>query len=34
MKPKPLHAEVRFHLSKGEHYMHWQIKVKAGWGDC
>lgn len=30
MKPKPLHAEVRFHLSKGEHYMHWQIKVKQG----
>ena len=30
MKPKPLHGEVRFHLSRGEHYMHWQVKVKQG----
>ena len=30
MKPKPLHAEVRFHLSNGQHYMHWQVKVKQG----
>jgi hypothetical protein len=21
------HCEVRFHLSKGEHYKHWQVKV-------
>jgi len=27
---KPLHAEVRFHLSSGQHYMHWQVKVKRG----
>ena len=25
-----LHGEVRFHLSKGANYMHWQIKVKQG----
>jgi hypothetical protein len=30
MKPKPLHGEVRFHLSRGEHYMHWQVKVMQG----
>lgn len=30
MKPKPLHAEVRFHLSRGENYMHWQIKIMQG----
>lgn len=27
---KPLHAEVRFHLSSGKHYMHWQVKVMRG----
>ena len=30
MKQKPLHAEVRFHLSSGAHYMFWQVKVKQG----
>ena len=30
MKTKPLHGEVRFHLSRGEHYMHWQLKVMRG----
>jgi len=30
MTPKPLHGEVRFHLSRGEHYMHWQVKVMQG----
>ena len=30
MKTKKLHAEVRFHLSRGEHYMHWQVKVMQG----
>ena len=30
MKPKSAHGEVRFHLSRGEHYMHWQIKIKQG----
>jgi hypothetical protein len=30
MKQKPLHAEVRFHLSGGINYMHWQVKVKQG----
>ena len=30
MKQKSLHGEVRFHLSGGKHYMHWQIKVKQG----
>jgi len=30
MKQKPLYGEVRFHLSNGEHYMHWQLKVKQG----
>jgi hypothetical protein len=30
MKTKPLHAEVRFHLSNGAHYMFWQVKVKQG----
>ena len=30
MKQKPLHAEVRFHLSNGKHYMFWQVKVKQG----
>jgi len=27
MKTKPLHAEVRFHLGRGQNYMHWQIKI-------
>jgi hypothetical protein len=27
MKPLPLHAEVRFHLGKGQHFKHWQIKI-------
>ena len=27
MKQKPLHAEVRFHLGRGEHFKHWQIKI-------
>lgn len=27
---KPIHGEVRFHLSRGEHYMHWQVKVMRG----
>jgi hypothetical protein len=30
MKPKPPYGEVRFHLSKGQHYMHWQLKIKQG----
>ena len=30
MKQKPLHAEVRFHLSNGPRYKHWQVKVKQG----
>ena len=30
MKQKPLHAEVRFHLSNGQHYMHWQVKIMQG----
>ena len=30
MKKKPLHGEVRFHLSNGPHYMFWQVKVKQG----
>jgi hypothetical protein len=30
MRLKPLHAEVRFHLSRGENYMHWQIKILQG----
>jgi hypothetical protein len=30
MKTKPLHSEVRFHLSNGENYMHWQVRVKQG----
>ena len=30
MKQKPLHGEVRFHLGKGDHYLHWQVKVKQG----
>jgi len=30
MKQKPLHGEVRFHLSNDAHYMHWQVKVKQG----
>ena len=30
MNQKPLHAEVRFHLSKGKNYMHWQVKVMQG----
>jgi hypothetical protein len=30
MKPKPLHAEVRFHLASGKNYMHWQVKVMQG----
>lgn len=30
MKPKPLHAEVRFHLGRGANYMHWQIKIMQG----
>jgi hypothetical protein len=27
MKPLPPHAEVRFHLGKGQHFKHWQIKI-------
>ena len=30
MKQNKLHAEVRFHLGRGEHYMHWQIKIMQG----
>ena len=30
MKQVKLHAEVRFHLGKGEHFRHWQIKVMQG----
>jgi hypothetical protein len=30
MKQKQLHGEVRFHLGKGDHYMHWQVKIKQG----
>jgi hypothetical protein len=30
MKPKPLHAEVRFHLGGGQHFMHWQVKIMQG----
>ena len=29
-KTKPLHAEVRFHLSSGENYLHWQVKIMQG----
>ena len=27
MKTKKIHNEVRFHLSRGVHYLHWQVKV-------
>lgn len=30
MKQNKLHVEVRFHLGRGEHYMHWQIKIMQG----
>ena len=30
MKQKKLHAEVRFHLGKGQHFKHWQIKIMQG----
>jgi len=30
MKQNKFHAEVRFHLGKGEHFRHWQIKVMRG----
>lgn len=30
MKTKPIHNEVRFHLSSGKNYMHWQVKVLQG----
>ena len=30
IKQKKLYGEVRFHLGKGENYMHWQVKVKQG----
>lgn len=30
MKQNKLHAEVRFHLGRGENYMHWQIKIMQG----
>ena len=30
MRQNKLHAEVRFHLGRGEHYMHWQIKIMQG----
>jgi hypothetical protein len=30
MKTKPLHGEVRFHLSNGKHYMFWQLKIMQG----
>ena len=30
MKTKQPHGEVRFHLSSGKHYMHWQVKVMQG----
>lgn len=30
MKPKPMHAEVRFHLGAGRHYLHWQVKILQG----
>lgn len=30
MKQNKLHAEVRFHLARGQHYMHWQIKIVQG----
>jgi hypothetical protein len=30
MKQNKLHAEVRFHLSSGKNYMHWQIKIMQG----
>lgn len=30
MKMNKLHAEVRFHLSSGKNYMHWQVKVMQG----
>jgi hypothetical protein len=30
MKTKQPHGEVRFHLSNGQHYMHWQLKVMQG----
>jgi hypothetical protein len=30
MKQVKLHAEVRFHLGKGENFRHWQIKVMQG----
>jgi hypothetical protein len=29
-KTKKIHNEVRFHLSSGAHYMHWQVKVMQG----
>ncbi len=30
MKEKPPHGEVRFHLSSGKNYMHWQLKIMRG----
>jgi hypothetical protein len=30
MKTKVLHGEVRFHLSSGKNYMHWQLKIMRG----
>lgn len=30
MKQNKLHAEVRFHLARGQYYMHWQIKIVQG----
>lgn len=29
-KSVKLHAEVRFHLSNGPRYKHWQVKIKQG----
>lgn len=30
MKPKPLHAEVRFHLLNGQNYRKWQVNIMQG----
>ncbi|NBR62225.1 MAG: hypothetical protein EBT86_11445 [Actinobacteria bacterium] len=30
MKPKPLHAEVRFHLLNGKNYRKWQVNIMRG----
>ncbi len=33
MMTKSIHNEVRFHLGKGQHFKHWQIKIVQGKGE-